>query len=130
MVDWEETVQAPSIILSIAALFWGFLQAPFFHIHAEELSHPTEPIPVHLHLHLAHQAPGLAFIAQTPDDDAVETEWSVAQPQPVTILADITVPGKIRVPSPVFTSAVLHVPHKRGHDPPDVSPKQPRSPPA
>jgi hypothetical protein len=72
----------------------------------------------------------MAIIAQTADDDAVETEWSVAQPQTVTVVADIALPGRIRVPSPVSTSAVLNVPHQRGHDPPDVASKQPRSPPA
>ena len=118
-------------ILSIAGLFWGFLQAPFFHIHAGELEHAPVSVPVHLHGHLAPHASGFAIAAQTADDDAVETEWSVAQPQPFTIFADITAPLKTWLPSPlVFSSGVLPVPDQRGHDPPDLVSTQPRSPPA
>jgi hypothetical protein len=130
MVELRKIVRAPEAILSIAALVWGSLQAPFFHIHASELDHAAASIPAHLHIHLAPRAPGHAITYQTADDDAVETEWSVAQPQPITILAVITVPGKIRVPSPVFSSVVLDVPLQRAHDPPDAASKQPRSPPA
>ena len=123
-------VRKSGTILSVAALFWGFLQAPFFHIHAGELEHPVAPIPAHLHSHFAQHTTGLAIVAQTADDDAVEIEWGVIQPQPVTVFADISVPGKISLPVPVFSSAVLPVPSRRGHDPPDLVSQQPRSPPA
>src|SRR5204862_3775327 len=114
----------------IVALFWASLQAPFFHFHAAEPDHSAASIPVHLHIHLARQAPGVAILAETADDDAIETEWSVTQPQPITILADMAPAGSCWVPSPVFSSAVVPVPSQRGHDPPDLTAKQPRSPPA
>ena len=117
-------------ILSIAALYWGFLQAPFLHIHAGELEHPAVSAPVHLHHHPAPHSRGIAIVAQTADDDAVETEWGLVQPHPVTIVADLTVPGKMWLPPPVVSSTVLPVPSQRGHDPPDLASKQPRSPPA
>ena len=123
-------MRAPKAILSIAALFWGFLQAPSFHIHAGALDHAAAPIPVHVHRHFVPHAPGLAIIAQTADDDAVETEWSVTRSQPVTADADITFPGNTPISPLVVASAVRHVPGERAHDPPDLAAKQPRSPPA
>ena len=123
-------MRPPGAILSIAALFWGFLQAPFFHIHAADLEHPAVAAPVHLHGHFAPHTPGPAILAQTADDDAVEIEWGALQPQTVTVVADIAVPGKIWVPTPAFSSVALSVSSPRGHDPPDLAPKRPRSPPA
>ncbi len=130
MVDWKDIVRVPGAILSIVALFWGLLQAPFFHIHTEELDHSTAPIPVHLHIHVARHATGVAIVAETADDDAIETEWSATQPQPITILADMAPIGNTSVPSPVFSSAAVPVPSPRADDPPDLTPRQPRSPPA
>jgi len=131
MIDWKDIVRVPGAILSIAALFWGFLQAPFFHVHTEELDHSNVSAPIHLHMHVARGAAGIAILAETADDDAIETEWSVTEPpQPVTILADIAPTGSLWVPSPVFSSAAVPVPSQRAHDPPDLTRKQPRSPPA
>jgi len=130
MVDWKNTVRTLGAILSIAGLFWASLQAPFFHIHHEELDHSSAFIPVHLHIHLVREAPGAAIFAETADDDAIETEWSISQPQSVTTLGGMVPAGNVWVPSPVFSSAVVPVPNRRGHDPPDLTPKQPRSPPA
>ena len=130
MVDWKDIVRVSGAILSIVALFWGFLQAPFFHIHAEELDHSTASIPVHLHIHVARHATGVAILTETADDDAIETEWSATQPQTVTILADMAPTANAWAPSPVVSSAVVPVPSQRAHDPPDLTPKQPRSPPA
>jgi hypothetical protein len=131
MLDWKDSVRVPGAILSIAALFWGFLQAPFLHVHTEELDHSSVSAPIHLHMQVARAASGIAILAETADDDAIETEWSVTQPpQPVTILADIAPTDNPWVTSPVFFSAVVPVPSQRAHDPPDLTQKQPRSPPA
>ena len=123
-------MRTPGAILSIAALYWSFLQAPFFHVHAGDLEHPAVSVPVHLHGHFAPHTPCPAILAQTGDDDAVEIEWGALQPQTVTVVADIAVPGKICVPAPAFSSVALSVSRPRGHDPPDLAPKRPRSPPA
>src|SRR5207244_3712994 len=103
----EGYVRVPGAILSIVGLFWASLQAPFFHFHAEEPDHSTASIPIHLHMHLVRQAPGIAILAESADDDAIETEWSVTQPQPVTILADLAPAGNIWAPPRVLSSAVV-----------------------
>ena len=36
--------------LGIATLMWSFVQAPFLHIHSEELEHAASS-PVHFHFH-------------------------------------------------------------------------------
>src|SRR5260370_41972974 len=119
MVDWKDIVRVPGAILSIVALFWGLLQAPFFHIHTEELDHSTAPIPVHLHIHVARHATGVAIVAETADDDAFETEWSATQPQPITILADIAPICKPSPPSPVISCGAVPFRTHRSHHPRD-----------
>lgn len=121
-------MQQAATILSVVALFWGFLQAPFLHIHADETDHPA--IPAHLHFHVAHKAAGPAVCGHTADDDAVDVEWRIAAPSAAMHSFDLAVSGAVIVaPSPVASIALL-IPQPRGHDPPDLSPKQPRAPPA
>ena len=117
------------IILSIAALFWGFLQAPFYHVHAEELDHPAIT-PAHFHVHSAAALSGIQITAHTADDDDIEIEWAIAQPDGVALVADLSVSAIARENPLTAISSVGTTPSPRGHDPPDFTPKQPRSPPA
>jgi hypothetical protein len=123
-------VRTPGATLSLAALLWGFLQAPFFHIHAEELDHSATSAPLHVHVHLAPSAPGPIIGALTADDDAIDVDWVITQPSAAVFAFDAGIPAAIVIPVPAFVSAAIPIPQQRGHDPPDLTPKQPRAPPA
>jgi len=122
-------VRAHGAILSIAALFWGFLEAPFLHVHAEETDHPATSL-AHLHIRATQIAPGPAICAHTADDDAVDVEWRIAPPTASALSIDLAVSATVTVAAPPADSIALLIPQPRGHDPPDLTPKQPRAPPA
>ena len=109
--------------------FLGLHQAPFLHIHAEETDHPATS-PAHLHVHLAQKAPGPTICAHTADDDAIDVEWRIAPPSATTYSLDLAASGAVTVDGPPADSIALLIPQPRGHDPPDLIPKQPRAPPA
>jgi hypothetical protein len=121
-------VRAPTTILSITALLWGFAQAPFFHIHPEEFDHPASA-PAHLHFHLAPATPGPG-IDHTDNDEAIDVEWGIAPPSAAALLLEPAISEALNnVPSPPMAGAVV-IPQPRGHDPPDLTPRHPRPPPA
>jgi hypothetical protein len=124
-------VRAPGAVASIAALLWGFLQAPFFHIHPEDLDHSATSSPVHIHVRAASNTPGPTIGALTADDDAIDVPWSIVRPAGVAFALDLAVPeSAMLIPAPALVSAAVPIPQRRGHDPPDVTPKHPRAPPA
>jgi hypothetical protein len=123
-------VRAPGAILSTAALLWGFVQAPFFHIHPEDFDHPAPATLSHVHVRSAPAAPGPAISALTADDDAVDVEWGIARVSAVSLAVDLSIPDTILIPAPTFVSAAVQTPQQRGHDPPELTPKQSRAPPA
>jgi hypothetical protein len=122
-------VRAPGTILSIAALSWGFLQAPFFHIHAEELEHRTTS-PAHLHLHLAPTEAGQTIAAHTADEDSIEVEWGIALPSALAFVFELAICDAIVIMASQIISAEVLIPKPRSHDPPDLTPRHPRPPPA
>ena len=125
------SVQAPGAILSIVALLWGFLPAPFLHIHSEEGDHPATS-PVHVHVHTAAKASGPVIGVHTADEGAIDVEWTIAPPPPsaIAFTLDLATSGAIIIAAPPVVAVPLLIPQTRGHDPPDLTPKQPRSPPA
>lgn len=121
----------PGTVVSIAALLWGFLQAPFFHIHPEDLDHSATSGPVHVHVRAASSTSRPAIGALTADDDAVDVPWTIVQPAGVAFAFDLAVAeSAVLIPAPAFISVAVPIPQRRGHDPPDVNPKHPRAPPA
>ncbi len=116
-------------LLSTAALLWGFIQAPFLHIHPEDLDHPPAPALGHLHLHELLPGPTPLISTHTDDDDAVDVGWN---PLPVCFAAIpiARAASELPVPGPRLVSALPPVPEQRAHDPPDASPLQSRAPPA
>ena len=122
-------MRAPGTILSIAALFWGFLQAPFFHIHAEELEHRATS-PAHLHLHLASTEPGPTIGTHTADEDSIDVEWGIAPPSAVAFVFELAISDAVVIAPPQVVSAEVLIPKPRSHDPPDLTPRHPRPPPA
>jgi len=104
----------------------GFLQAPFLHIHPDDHDHAAAP-PLHSHYHPAQGAPAI----DSPDDDAIDLEWSATEPSGVNFHFDEGGLPERALSSPIpFSSAAVQIPQYRGHDPPDLTPKQSRAPPA
>jgi hypothetical protein len=123
-------VRTGNVILGVLALLWGFLQAPFGHIHPEDLEHQVTSAPLHMHVHerLAGHSPSIG--PHTADDDEVDVPWSVATSAHVVLHGDAELGERITVPGPSPASVEILVPRHRGHDPPEFSPKIPRAPPA
>jgi len=125
-------VRTGGVILGMITLLWGFLQAPFDHIHpGEDFEHAAASIPIHLHVHdaLAGHGPGVA--AYWPvEDDEIDVLWSAATSASFVLHADAELAGRLSIPAPSMASAAVVVPQHRGHDPPESGPKIPRAPPA
>jgi hypothetical protein len=120
-------VRVAGTIPSIAALFCGLVQAPFLHIHVKDRGHPATT-PAHLHAHVSQKATGPTIGAHTADEDAIDVEWCIAQPVAFTL--DLAIAEAVVIEPPLVVSASVSSLRPRGHDPPDLTPKQPRSPPA
>ena len=118
------------VILGVLALLWGFLQAPFDHIHPEELEHQAITAPVHLHMHETFTGYGPLIAPRTADDDEIDVLWSVATSANIVLHADAELGERVPVSDPSLASVAVLVPRHRGHDPPEFSPKIPRAPPA
>jgi hypothetical protein len=123
-------VRTGGIILGVLALLGGFLQAPFAHIHPEELEHQVTSAPVHLHVHAAFTGHGPFIGPRTADDDEIDVLWSLATSANVVLHANAELGERISVGETSFASIPVSGPRHRAHDPPGFSPKIPRAPPA
>ena len=121
------------VILGVTTLLWGFLQAPFDHIHpGEDFQHEATSLPVHLHVHqgFAGHGPGVAEFTPSSDDE-IDVLWNAAASANVQLVhPDAEIAGSVQAPAPERVSAAILVPLHRGHDPPQSSPRIPRAPPA
>ena len=119
------------ITLGVATLLWGFLQAPFDHIHpGEELEHQATAAPVHLHVHGSIAVDGLALAPRTADDDEIDVLWSIAKAAQGFHAAPPALAERVEILPPAAVAEAVVVPQPRAHDPPESSPKIPRAPPA
>jgi hypothetical protein len=75
-------------------------------------------------------APSPTIAAHSADDDAIEIEWRIAPAPILSFALDLAMSGSVIIPPPQVVSLATSVPQPRAHDPPDIAPKQPRSPPA
>jgi len=123
-------VRIEGVIPGVAILLWGFLQAPFDHIHPEELEHQATSAPVHLHLHKTFTGHGPFIAPRTADDDEIDVLWNAAMSASVVLHADAEFAEPVSVLAPSVASPAILIPRPRGHDPPESSPKIPRAPPA
>jgi hypothetical protein len=128
MINCRDPVRTGVTVVAIAGLFYGFVQAPFLHVHAEESDHPGAS-GAHWHGLRFARGTGLQIGAQTGDDDEIEIAWHATPPLHVTFTVDFAVSPAVIVKPPETTLAAVPVPRPRGHDPPDLPPQQPRSPP-
>jgi hypothetical protein len=118
-------------ILALTSLLWGFLQAPFDHIHPdEELEHQLTSAPVHLHGHETWTQQGAAIGPWTADDDEVDVLWSVTTTPHITVHASAALVARVVLPDLALAYAPNLIPRHRGHDPPALSSLIPRAPPA
>jgi len=122
-------VRASGAILSIASLLLGLVQAPFLHVHGEETDHPAASL-VHLHFHAPEIGSNPTICAHTADDDAIDVEWRIALPSSVGFPLHLAVSSTAFIAAPLLISIAVQIPQPRAHDPPDLTSKQPRSPPA
>src|SRR5262245_44891886 len=106
----------------------AFAQAPFLHVHMEESDHPAAPL-AHLHVPKCHDSPEPTIAAHSADDDAVVIEWRIAPPPTLTGTLDLPVWAAAVFEPPSVIAFVTDAPQPRGHDPPALSTRQPRSPP-
>jgi hypothetical protein len=127
-----QAVRNGRVILGLATLLWGFLQAPFDHIHpGEDFEHEMGAAPVHLHEHAKFAENDLRVAEYSPaEDDEIDVLWNAAASANFVLHADAELTGRVSVPAPLVASAAIVVPQHRGHDPPEFSPKIPRAPPA
>lgn len=119
------------VIFGVLTLLWGFLQAPFDHIHlGEEPEHQAVSAPVHLHVHGTFTGDGPFIAPRTADDDEIDVQWNAATSASLVVHAAAELSERVLVPAPSVASVAILVPRHRGHDPPESSPKIPRAPPA
>jgi len=85
---------------------------------------------VHLHVYPRTTGDGPYVGAHTADDDEIDVLWSVATSAHVVLHADAELGEWMPISAPSLVSVALLMPRHRGHDPPELSPKIPRAPPA
>jgi hypothetical protein len=127
-----QAVRIGRVILGLATLLWGFLQAPFDHLHpGEDFDHEMASAPVHLHQHATFAGNRVGLSEYSPvEDDEIDVLWNAAASANFVLHADAEPTGRVSIPAPSAASAAIVVPQHRGHDPPESSPKIPRAPPA
>ena len=127
-----QAVRNIRVILGLATLLWGFLQAPFDHIHpGEDFEHEMAAALVHVHEHATFAGKDVHLAEYSPtEDDEIDVLWNAAASANFVLHADAELTGRVSLPAPSVASAAVVVPQHRGHDPPASSPKIPRAPPA
>ena len=116
-------------VLSAVALLWGFYQAPFAHIHADDTDHPVTSTPVHWHVH--HQSPPnpACSITAPVDDDDVDVGWNARTCSFTQVPFSFMAAEPVALPIVTLSTVPVLIPQPRGHDPPELASKSPRAPP-
>lgn len=124
--------QRTRAFLSVAALLFGFAQAPFFHVHAEELEHSHGSGLGHMHLRIANDdgEDGVHVEARTADDNALDVVWSVSSPSGHGFDFEFDSAGLASIVAPAAPATRVRVVRLHSHDPPAPKPVNPRAPPA
>jgi len=109
---------------------WGFVQAPFLHIHSEELNHDHGTGPTHVHVRGVHVESGPEIESLTADDDAIDVDWAISAPSLFHFVLPPENVGRVAVKPSVSIGAPAASVLFRSHDPPALNPENPRPPPA
>src|SRR5436190_21964503 len=116
-----QAVRIGRVILGLATLLWGFLQAPFDHIHpGEDFEHEMAAALVHVHEHVTFAGKEVHLTEYSPtEDEEIDVLWNAAASATFVLHADGERTGRVTVPAPSVASAAIVVPQHRGHDPPE-----------
>jgi len=99
----------------------GFYQAPFAHIHTDDIDHPASSTLTHWHLHHESPVAPVAFInAPTADDDAIDVSWNALRCSSTDIPFDFDIAEHVQLQATTLSSTPVAVPQRRGHDPPEL----------
>jgi hypothetical protein len=118
------------VLFSVATLLWGFAQAPFFHIHAEDLDHEQNSGLEHVHVRSIPLSPGPQIGPYTADDDAIDVIWSISAPSVVQFHFVLEIADHPVIDAPVMAGSLVASVSLHSHDPPAFRPNNPRAPPA
>jgi len=119
-----------SILLSLAVIT-AFVEAPFSHTHRHEATQRHAGPFLHLHLKSAtipSTAPELRGL--DPNEDVQYQSWFAAVPLESAAAAAEMLPELFSIPTLECSGRVVEGVLRSGHDPPHLSPRNPRAPPA
>jgi hypothetical protein len=117
-------------ILGLLALVWGFVQAPFAHVHSQDLDHTHKSAVSHFHVRGAHHGSGTSLAARTADDDAVDALWSISTPRANLVHTDFEAAARFIPAAELQPHVTILLPRYQSHDPPLLTSLSPRAPPA
>jgi hypothetical protein len=119
-----------SILLSLAVLT-AFAEAPFLHTHRHAATERHSGPLFHLHLQSAHDVGTTReFRGLDPNEDAQYQNWFSATPTHSGSIAMAGPEESFILPNPEQSGWAVEVPLRTGHDPPQLTSKHPRAPPA
>jgi hypothetical protein len=123
-------VRAYQSAVLVLAMFVAFIEAPFLHTHQHESTqHHSGPI-FHLHIRsIQHSGNGPEFRGLNPDDDAQFLSLVSLTPTDLTPVAPAIPVEFFTVPAPEISRLMVDAPQRKGHDPPPLTPRNPRAPP-
>jgi len=115
----------------VLAMFFAFIEAPFLHTHQHESTRHHPGPAFHLHFPSIEQGGnGPAFRSLNPDDDAQSLSWLSLTPTHLNPAAPPVPAEFFSVPAPESGRLAVDPRHRKGHDPPPLTPQNPRAPPA
>ncbi len=123
-------VRRPISILANLAVLVAFVDAPFLHVHQHEATQRHPGAFLHFHLKTAHAFGNSAELRSLdPDDDALTENWVSVHPI-VPDLSPLMLGEQFCLVEPEQGGCTVDVPISTGPDPPLISTRIPRAPPA
>jgi len=114
----------------MATLLWGFVQAPFFHIHAEDLDHDHGAGLTHIHGRAIHNDSFAEIESHTADDDEIDVPWSIAAPPGIHFDIALDIAGPVASEPLMVQAGTVPAIDLHSHDPPASYAQHSRPPPA
>jgi hypothetical protein len=119
-----------SILLSLAVLT-AFVEAPFQHTHRHEATQRHAGPFLHLHLKSAQSgSTAPEFRGLDPNEDVQYQSWFAAAPLESAATTAEMLPELFSIPVLECSGRVAAGVLRTGHDPPHLTPRNPRAPPA
>ena len=119
-----------SILVSLALLV-AFVEAPFLHTHQHESTQRHAGAFLHFHLKSVHPiGTSPEFRDLDPNEDAQFQSWFSATATDSGSITPVIHAEPFTLPAPELSGWSTETPLRTGHDPPLLSPRSPRAPPA